>query len=398
MTSISKLKTDYVGRPKTLFWLALRTGALTVLTLGFYRFWQKTRIRRYYWSSIRPGGMPLEYTGTGVEKLMGFLVAVVVLAFYIGIVNLILVFLSFSIVNNNIAAYVMSFVGLIPLYFYARYRARRYVLARTRWRGMRFGIEAAAWSYAWRAMVHWTLTILTLGIMLPRQVFWLEKFRVDRTWLGSTRFHQEGHWKMLRPVARHFYIGLGLTIITPIAGVFQPAAFALFLISVPWLIFGLVHFRVQSFRILAGYKRLGGIIGFTAGPNTWQIIRIYVFGSMLIYLCLMAVFMVLGVAVVLLALVFGNSAAISSGDIETVFSSGPAGPVAVALSVAVYFSVFLFSSALGSIFVTMPMIRHYAQSITVWNAFAVADITQRPRDEISEAEGFAEALDIGAAI
>jgi len=60
LTSISKLKTDYAGRRKKLFWLALRTSALTVLTLGFYRFWMKTRIRRYYWSSIRPGGMPLE--------------------------------------------------------------------------------------------------------------------------------------------------------------------------------------------------------------------------------------------------------------------------------------------------------------------------------------------------
>ncbi|RME16415.1 MAG: DUF898 family protein, partial [Alphaproteobacteria bacterium] len=46
----------YAGRRGPLFGLALRTGALTVLTLGFYRFWMKTRMRRYYWSAIRPGG------------------------------------------------------------------------------------------------------------------------------------------------------------------------------------------------------------------------------------------------------------------------------------------------------------------------------------------------------
>jgi len=329
---------------------------------------------------------------------MGFLVAVVVLAFYIGIVNLILVFLSFSIVNNNLAAYALSFVGLIPLYFYAQYRARRYVLARTRWRGMRFGIEAAAWGYAWRAMLHWALTILTLGVLLPRQVFWLEKFRVDRTWLGSTRFHQEGSWKVLRPAATHYYIGLALTIIGPIAGYFEPSAFALLFLGIPWLLVGLVHFRVRSFQILAGHKRLGEIIGFTAGPRTWRIIWIYLSGSLIIYAILMAAVILLGLAVAVLAYVIGGAAVFADGTIEEVFSSGPTGPLAIGLSVVLYFSVFLFSGALTSVFLTMPTIRHYARSVTIWNAFGLAEVRQRPRDEMSEAEGFAEALDIGAAI
>ena len=40
----------------------------TVLTLGFYRFWMVTRLRRHYWNAIRIQGDPLEYTGTGREK------------------------------------------------------------------------------------------------------------------------------------------------------------------------------------------------------------------------------------------------------------------------------------------------------------------------------------------
>ncbi len=179
------LETEFAGRRWPLFRLALKTSFLTVLTLGFYRFWMKTRLRRYYWSSIRPGGVPLEYVGEPLEKLLGFLIAVVFLAFYIGIANLILMFLSFSILGGSYAAYVVSFIGVIPILFYAQYRARRYVLARTRWRGIRLGMEPGAWGYAWRALAHWLATILTLGLLWPRMTFWLEKYRADRTYYGT---------------------------------------------------------------------------------------------------------------------------------------------------------------------------------------------------------------------
>ena len=95
----------FVGNRSALFWLALKTGFWTVLTLGFYRFWMKTRLRRWYWSAIRPGGHPLEYVGDPLEKLLGFFIAVVILTFYIGIVNLLLMFVSFSFFQNSFVGY-----------------------------------------------------------------------------------------------------------------------------------------------------------------------------------------------------------------------------------------------------------------------------------------------------
>ena len=80
-----------------LFWLVVWTGALTVVTLGIYRFWARTRLRRYIWSSIMPGGDSFEYTGTGLEKFLGFLIALVFLAVYLGLLQVVLSFVGFNL-------------------------------------------------------------------------------------------------------------------------------------------------------------------------------------------------------------------------------------------------------------------------------------------------------------
>ncbi len=393
------LKTDYAGTRRHLFWLALKTSVITVVTLGFYRFWMKTRLRRFYWSAIRPGGVPLEYTGTGVEKLMGFLVAVVVLAFYIGIFNLILMFLSYSLLNNSFAAYALSFVGIIPIYFYAQYRARRYVLARTRWRGLRFGVEAAAWSYSWRAMLHWIATILTLGILLPRQVFWLEKFRTDRTWFGGARFEQQGSWKMLVRPALHLYIGIALSLIAIGRGFINESFLALLLISIPWLAVGFVSFRVQGFRKLTDQKVLGEKVGFKAQPRTGRIIGIYFLGNILVSVILSLVISVMFVAgAIFVSLV--DPEFLNDFELDLLVSGFDdlQRYVLVLFGALLYFGFFVFWGVLTQVFVTIPTMRHYAETMSIVNSHHLTTVSQRPRDEFSEAEGFAEALDIGAAI
>ncbi|MYK57552.1 MAG: DUF898 domain-containing protein, partial [Rhodospirillaceae bacterium] len=67
------------GRSGELFVIFLINLALSILTLGIYRFWGRTRIRRYVWSQTSLLGEPLEYTGRGVELFLGFLFALVVI-------------------------------------------------------------------------------------------------------------------------------------------------------------------------------------------------------------------------------------------------------------------------------------------------------------------------------
>src|SRR6476469_4987714 len=62
------------------FWRLLTRGAVLLhVTLGVYRFWLQTDVRRFLWNNTEIAGENLEYIGTARELLLGFLVAIVFL-------------------------------------------------------------------------------------------------------------------------------------------------------------------------------------------------------------------------------------------------------------------------------------------------------------------------------
>ncbi len=383
----------------------MRTGIFTLLTLGFYRFWMKTRLRRWYWSSIRPGGDPLEYTGQPIEKLIGFLIAVCILAFYLAIINLLLMFASYALFSSNVIAYLASFAGVVPVLFYARYRARRYVLARTRWRAVRFGLDKGAWRYSAVALWQWVTVIVSLGLLWPRKTFRLEKFITDRTAFGSVKLRQNGKWQILLPAAAHLFIGVSFTLFTILAAVEMswetddpndvPFLNLLFL-TIPYAIFGLVYYNVEAMRILANHKTAGGI-GLVARPRVARILRINILGYLGIALVILPVLVVLGFSIAAISsLDLFNMSGQEEGPISTIWRL-PSW-ILTAMTVLLYFAVFLLWFVLRHALITMPVIRHYAETLTLTGAHTLPEVSQKARDDFAEAEGFAEALDLGAAI
>jgi len=388
--------TQFVGKKSRVFWLALKTGVLTVLTLGFYRFWMKTRLRRWYWSAVRPGGYPLEYVGDPFEKLLGFLIAVVILAFYIGIVNLLLMFLSYSFFQDNFVAYAASFVGVIPLWFYAQFRSRRYVLARTRWMGLRFGLEPGAWGYAGRALLYWALTIVSLGSLAPLMVFRLEKYITDRTYFGTERMHQGGRWTMLYRPMRPLIISVLMLVVAGVLIMVEhigPGT-GLSILGAGGVLYGYFAFKVNGLAVLTRHKHLAGC-RLDLSPSAGTVLGIHALG----YVLALFVIAVPGTVLFIVMLV------VQSPETAAELSLGSGGWVAdqsrwglVAISAMLYFSIFLLWSALTHTFVTMPTIKHYARRLTLIDPAGLLTVTQRPRDEADQAEGFAEALDVGASI
>lgn len=396
--ALGELSISYAGRKGPMFRLALKTGLLTVLSLGLYRFWMKTRMRRYYWSAIRPGGTPLEYVGRPTEKLLGFLTAVVVLAFYIGIVNLALMFASFSLFGGNSPAYAVSFVGLAPMVFFAQYRARRYLLARSRWRGIRFGLAPGVKGYVWRAAVHWLVTILSLGILWPRMTFALEKYRTDRTFYGDHVFEQTGRWQGLIGAMKHVYLAAFLIGGGTLAATLGEAPIWLLAtaMGVLWLGLGLAYWKAESFRRLTEGKRLGPV-GFRARPRPGAVVGIYLGGALAIAGVLtgatFAMLMVLGAVVGLMDPQLLQAGYENLADVAAI----PAWIVTL-LGVVAYFSVFLLWGVLRQVFITLPLARHFAETLEIVGAEGLAEVGQRDRDEFAEAEGFADALPLGGGL
>src|SRR5262245_2079042 len=128
---------SYAATPG-LFRIVVRNLVLTVLTLGIYRFWAKTNIRRYMWRQVTVGEDALEYTGTGKELVMGFLIVMAILTPFA---------LAYAVAQqilfgNPIGAgllQVFYLSALIVLSVIALFRARRYRLSRTAWRGIHAG-------------------------------------------------------------------------------------------------------------------------------------------------------------------------------------------------------------------------------------------------------------------
>lgn len=388
------LRTFYAGRKSPMFRLALKTGVLTIVTLGFYRFWMKTRMRRYYWSALRPGGVPMEFTGRGSEMMLGFFTAVVILAFYIGVVNLLLMFASYALAGDDLSAYALSFLGLAPMIFFAQYRARRYILARTRWRGIRFGLEPGVKGYVWRAALHWLITILTLGLLWPRMTFALEKYRTDRMWFGDAKFEQTGRWTELLGAMKHVYIGVAIIAVSSLGAALtdDPMWLPFAVPGALWAAIGLAYWKAQSFKRLTERKRLGDI-GFVASPSTGTLIGIYLGGST----AMGAILVVLMIVVFAIFALIGSIVAPGLFDETSEMTDLATLPtwVLTATGLVSYFSVFLFWGVLREVFLTLPIVRHFAETTTLTNPDALGHIRQRARDDFAEAEGFADALPLG---
>jgi len=171
------------------FWRLLTRGAvLLMFTLGIYRFWLTTDVRRFLWSNTELSGDTFEYTGTAVELLLGFLIAIVLL------VPLYTLFFVITLSAGPIGemSSLLSFLMLVVLGNYAIYRARRYRLTRTIYRGVRFHQSGSAWHYALCAVLWWGLVILTLGLAYPFAQSQLERFKMRNTFFGDLPGRFEG--------------------------------------------------------------------------------------------------------------------------------------------------------------------------------------------------------------
>ncbi len=178
----------FTGERRDFRKLVTRGAFLELITLGFYRFWLATDIRRHLWSHTEVHGDSAEYTGTAKELFIGFLVALAIL------VPVYVAYFFAGLEAERVQAFAsVPLIAFLYLFTqFALYRARRYRTTRTVWRGVRFGMGGSGWSYAWRAAL-WTLWVwTTLGLALPWRAAALERFKMRYTSYGTLQGSFEG--------------------------------------------------------------------------------------------------------------------------------------------------------------------------------------------------------------
>lgn len=173
----------FTGTRKDFAALTARGLLLYMPTFGFNRFWLKTDQRRFFWLNTTLGGDSFEYRGMPTELVIGFL-------FAIGIyMPLALGYSLLGLYAETFQSYASVPFFLLTFAFghYASFRARRYRLTRTGFRGIRFWMRGSGWALGGRAIVYLAGTAATAGIAWPWMQASLERYKMQHSFYGEQR-------------------------------------------------------------------------------------------------------------------------------------------------------------------------------------------------------------------
>lgn len=388
---------EFTGRRGDFFQLLLVNLILTVATLGIYRFWAKTKVRKFIWSNIRFMGDPLEYTGKATELLLGFLIVLAIL-FPLG---LIYNGIQFLVPPDNFYLH----IGLEVLYYFVLfaliqvgfYRAWRYRMSRTTWRGIRLGLDGSTWAFL-KISIGWTvLTILTLGIAYPWMAIELWKYQITHTRVGTTitSFKGKGRdmlpsWLIVIAPIWAFVIGFGSYFLFFFDGAALTAAAngepqstkaVLGILFAPWVFvisgFAYVLTWVAWFWFnldLTRYQISGMSLGAASIKSRLPFGRLLAFAALAI--CLFAI------PVGLFGMLF-------------TFELGTGGKELIVILVAAMFATFILLPIAWTLIFTFELVKQLFITATISNPEALEKVIQSAAEAQNTGEGLADALDIG---
>jgi uncharacterized membrane protein YjgN (DUF898 family) len=353
----------------------LRRGALLeVVTFGFYRFWLATQIRQHLWSHTILDGDAFAYLGTARELLIGFFFAIAILA------PIYLASFLLGVEAERSQAFASTLIGVFFLAFwqFAIYRARRYRLHRTAWRGLRFHLDGSGVSYALRAMGWGLVTIVTLGLALPWMQAGLERYKMRHTYYGDLRgdFVATGGDFLKRGWL--LWIGAALSASAYFAGPIlyeltkQGAWFLLMLPTLPAAVFVYARFKAVQWKWWLEGVRIGDVRAtstlerHTLIGNYWTFIGLF-------FASLLAAGIGVTLAVAFLPKVLG-----------------------IVLAVLFYLALIVQYSILWRTYFVQRVWRIVVNSLTIQNLHTAQEVAMRldASSPTALGEGFADSLDV----
>ena len=180
---------EFTGSWREYLPIAATNALLIICTLGIYRFWASARQRRYLWSRTHVIDDCLEWTGTGKEMFLGFIVVVLVLApFFLFFQFLFPALVARGKADAAVGVLFLFEIAIFYLVGFARFRALRYRLSRSWWHGIRGGSDDPGWNFGGEYLGRYALTFMTLFIMFPWATTRLWNSRWNAMSFGQLKF------------------------------------------------------------------------------------------------------------------------------------------------------------------------------------------------------------------
>ncbi|KQT20162.1 hypothetical protein ASG57_28710 [Bradyrhizobium sp. Leaf396] len=360
-------RVDFTGNRSEFRKLVTKGALLELVTFGFYRFWLVTDIRRHLWAHTALDGDSAEYTGRARELLVGFLVALAIL---------VPIYLAYFLVGIEFErwqafASVPLFLAFYAFGQFAIFRARRYRLTRTIWRGVRFWMDGSGWAYSLRAMLWGLLVLLTLGLALPWRDAALERYKMQHTHYGNLTGDFEGDgWTFFK---RAWWLWL----LSPIA-----------LVVFPLAPFFFAEFKARQWRWWLDGIRIGDVSLSSRLPHDafyglyWKVVGWWTL------LTIAFIAYIAGGAFLLVALSGVPAEEVFGGD-----NAAKSIPMVV-IMVLGYFALALAINIVMRVYLQRDLWAKVLETIEVHNIAAAADVRGSAQLAGALGEGFADGLDV----
>jgi uncharacterized membrane protein YjgN (DUF898 family) len=176
----------FYGSGSEYFKILIVNTILSILTLGLYYPWAKEKKLKYLYSKNTFDETPFVFSGTGKEMFKGFIKAVGIFILIYGIV-------LYLALNGHVAAglifFYAAFIAIIPIALHGAYKYR---MAKTSWKGIRFGYNGDRNELIGIFVKGILLTIVTLGIYGAWFTINIRRYILSNISAGNARFVYTG--------------------------------------------------------------------------------------------------------------------------------------------------------------------------------------------------------------
>jgi uncharacterized membrane protein YjgN (DUF898 family) len=372
--------------------LVARGAMLELVTFGFYRFWLATDVRRHLWSHTPVDGDAPEYTGRGRELLVGFLFALAIL---------VPIYLVYSLIGVE-AERLKAFASIpLALFFYlfgqfAIYRARRYRLTRTVWRGVRFWMDGSGWAYAARAAWWTLLTASTVGLILPWREAALERYKMRHCYYGDLQGSFTGTggelfklgWRLWLMAVLPLIVAILAPIVRSVAGIPPGGGVVAGLLTMVWLValpFIYGGFKAVEWRWWISGIRFGEVC-FESNLSRGALYGVYckVIGWFILIAALLALYLYICV----------SSAVVPFGDLSSTAVRFEGNTPLVVAAVVGYLATILAFNVVLRVYLLRDVWARIVASTTARHLEAVANVAAKGDLANALGEGLSGNLDV----